>query len=95
MTTWNYRVFREDDGDHIIREVFYNETGSILGCTEKAVEPLGSSLAELAEDLESFKAALALPVLTLAEIPCCLRKEAQANGNISHEQLVAELGLNG
>lgn len=31
MITWNYCVFREANGDYIIREVFYGEDGSILG----------------------------------------------------------------
>ena len=46
MITWNYRVFREDDGDYVIREVFYGEDGAVLGCTENAVEPYGSTLEE-------------------------------------------------
>jgi len=27
--TWNYRVFRKDDGDYVIRKVFYAEDGSM------------------------------------------------------------------
>ncbi|MEI7512973.1 MAG: hypothetical protein WCK01_05990 [Candidatus Uhrbacteria bacterium] len=69
MITWNYRVFREDDGDYIIREVFYDEQGAILGCTADAVEPIGRSIAELTEDIGSFQAALNLPILTLADMP--------------------------
>jgi hypothetical protein len=62
MITWSYRVFREDDGDYIIREVFYDEQGVILGCTADAVEPIGRSLVELTEDIGSFQAALTLPI---------------------------------
>lgn len=69
MITWEYRVFREDDGDYIIREVFYDEQGGILGCTADAVEPIGRSLDDLAEDIRSFQAALTLPILTLADMP--------------------------
>jgi hypothetical protein len=69
MMTWNYRVFREEDGDYIIREVFYAEDGSIVGCTANAVEPFGSTLEELAQSIEDFKAALTLPVLSLNDIP--------------------------
>jgi hypothetical protein len=36
MMTWSYRVFREEDGGYAIREVFYAENGSILGCTANA-----------------------------------------------------------
>jgi hypothetical protein len=94
MMTWNYRVFREEDGDYIIREVFYDENGSILGCTEDAVEAFGSSLEDLARNIEWFKEALEAPVLTLADVPCRSKDEGgDRSKNISHEQLVAELGL--
>jgi len=95
MMTWNYRVFREDDGDYVIREVFYAEDGSIITCTANSVEPFGSSLEELAQSIEDFKAALALPVLTLKDIPeSHSEREYHKNGNtISHEQLRAQFGL--
>lgn len=93
---WNYRVFLEDNGDYIIREVFYEADGAMAGCTENAVEPWGKSLEELAKNIEWFKEALTLPVLTLADIPEPLRKlesKQERSDNISHEQLMAELGL--
>jgi hypothetical protein len=96
MVNWNYRVFQEANGDYVIREVFYAEDGSIIGCTENAVEPYGQSLEELAKDLKWFQEALALPVLKLAEIPDNGRKRKNGRSqtdNISHEQLMAELGL--
>jgi hypothetical protein len=95
MMTWDYRVFREDDGDYIIREVFYAEDGSIISCTADAVEPFGSTFEELAQSIEDFKAALALPVLTLKDIPeSSPELEKRNNGKtISHEQLRAQLGL--
>ncbi|MCA1991454.1 MAG: hypothetical protein LDL41_05320 [Coleofasciculus sp. S288] len=96
MIDWNYRVFQEANGDYIIREVFYAEDGSILGCTEKAVEPWGRSQEELARDIESFKEALTLPVLTLTDIPTGSTKQKRRqkrSKNISHEQLMTELGL--
>ena len=58
MITWNYRVFHEDDGDYVIREVFYAADGTILGCTAHAVEPIGRTLEELAQSIDEFKAAL-------------------------------------
>lgn len=94
MITWDYRVFREENGDYIIREVFYGEDGEILGCTENAVEPWGRSQVELAREIEAFKAALALPVLTLADIPVGEGKQKRdRTQNISHEQLLVELDL--
>ncbi len=95
MTTWNYRVFLEEDGDYVIREVFYDKDGCIIGCTEDAVEPFARSVEELAKNIEWFKEALELPVLTLADIPCRSKKKRkrERSKNLSHEQLLAELGL--
>lgn len=92
---WNYRVFQEANGDYVIREVFYAEDGSILGCTAEAVEPSGRSLTELARDLESFIEALDLPILTLEDIPPCRQplvyKPVQSS--VPQAQLLAELNL--
>jgi hypothetical protein len=95
MMTWNYRVFREDDGDYVIREVFYAEDGSIITCTADPVEPFGSTLDELAQSIEDFKAALTLPVLTLADVPESHPDlEHRKNGRTtSQEQLRAQLGF--
>lgn len=97
MKTWNYRVFREETGEYVIREVFYDEAGAITGCTANAVEPTGDSLEELERDLEQFREALRLPVLTLAEVDTEVAKQPSHPGpkgaTISHEELVAKLGL--
>ncbi|MCX7838258.1 MAG: hypothetical protein N2559_02220 [Anaerolineae bacterium] len=94
MMTWEYRVFREEDGTYVIREVYY-DNGSIVACTEKAVTPMGESLEELQKDIEWFKEALELPVLTLADIPSHLNKQhpKDRSKNLSLEQVRAELGL--
>jgi hypothetical protein len=96
MMTWNYRVFREDDGEYVIREVFYAEDGTIISCTANAVEPFGRTLKELAQSIDDFKAALALPVLTLKDIPeAAPTLDKQKNeSTLSHEQLRRQLGLN-
>jgi hypothetical protein len=93
MITWNYRVFREEDGNFIIREVFYDENKNIVGCTQDAVEPFGKSLEALAEDLAFYQEALAMPVLTLADIPACQDKKKPLERGISLEQVRLELGL--
>jgi mRNA-degrading endonuclease RelE of RelBE toxin-antitoxin system len=97
MTTWNYRVFREEDGDYIIREVFYDENGAILGCTKEAVEPMGKSIEELEQDLCAFRDALQLPVLTVAEVDAAVAaqspKSKTGRKTISHADLVKKLGL--
>lgn len=95
MITWNYRVFREDGGDYVIREVFYAEDGSIIGCTANAVEPFGRSIEELTASIADFHAALALPVLTLAEMPQpSMPPKKRANGRtFSSAEVRAQLGL--
>lgn len=66
---WNYRVFLEENGDYILREVFYDAVGKIVGCTAETVEPFFQLLAGLAQELAAMQPALSLPVLTLAERP--------------------------
>lgn len=95
MITWNYRVFHEDRGDFVIREVFYAEDGAIIGCTANAVEPFGQTLEELATSIADFQAALALPILTLADIPepSMSRKQAASRQTSSSADVRARLGL--
>jgi hypothetical protein len=94
MITWNYRVFQEEDGDFVIREVFYDDSGAIVACTANAVEPFGSSLEELAQSIEDFKAALELPVLTINDIPKPAKSPRPTTTHtISHEELRTRLGL--
>ncbi|NWF78943.1 MAG: hypothetical protein HXY37_02715 [Chloroflexi bacterium] len=95
MMTWNYRVFREDDGDYVVREVFYAEDGSILGCTANPVEPFGRTLDELKASIADFEAALSLPVLSLADVPqpALSRKQARRERTLSSAEVRARLGL--
>lgn len=92
---WNYRVFQEANGDYVIREVFYAEDGSILGCTAEAVEPSGRSLTELSRDLASFMDALTLPILTLEDIPTYRQPldYKPTRSIVPQAQLLAELSL--
>ncbi|WP_318701826.1 hypothetical protein [Roseofilum sp. SID2] len=96
IVNWDYRVFCEDNGDYVIREVFYAEDGSILGCTENEVCPTGRSLQELTEDLQLFRAALTQPVLRVSDVPLYSKQREDRKTEkktISHEQVLAQLGL--
>lgn len=95
MITWNYRVFREENGDYVVREVFYAEDGSIIGCTANAVEPFGRSIEELTASIMDFQKALALPVLTLAEMPqpAMPPKKRMHGRTLSSADVRARLGL--
>lgn len=68
MATWNYRVIRktcEQTGQIIfqVHEVYYAEDGSIDCWTQQPVEPLGTSEAQLRNDIHGFLAAFRQPVL--------------------------------
>ena len=95
--TWDYRVFREEDGDHGIREVFYDERGKILGCTQDAVEPLGKSLDDLAQELDLFQKALSMPVLTTGEVDAATQKGSERSPpkhkTVSRTELMKRLEL--
>lgn len=95
MMTWNYRVFQEEDGDYVVREVFYDEAGSIVACTADAVEPVGSTLQELGQCLDDFRAALAQPVLTLKDIPegAAQSQNQMPRKTVPQSELRARLGL--
>lgn len=95
MMTWNYRVFRENEHDFVIREVFYADDGTILGCTAEPIEPFGQSLDELARSIEDMKAALQLPILTFDDIPQSKTEQHshQRGENIRQEDIRTVLGL--
>ncbi len=94
MITWNYRVFQDDDGDYVLREVVYAEDGTIVSCTENAVEPCGRSLTELAQSLADMADALTLPVIRLTDIPQPASPTSpQRQTTSSSEELRARLGL--
>lgn len=95
MITWNYRVFREKNGDYVIREVFYGEDGAIIGCTTNPVEPFGQTVEELRKSLIDFQEALTHPVLTTADVPqqTMSRQKTMKRHTISSADVRAQLGL--
>ncbi len=92
-----YRVFQEENGQYTIREVFRERDGKIITYGRTPVMPKGGSLADLAQEIEDLKEALALPVLTLAEVeaetaaqPPMPKRERKT---ISHAELMQKLGF--
>jgi hypothetical protein len=92
-----YRVFQEENGQYIIREVFCERDGRIITYGRTPVTPKGGSLTDLAQEIEGLKAALALPVLTLVEVeaeiaaqPLIPKGERKI---ISHTELMKKLGF--
>ena len=72
MSHWNHRVFKEtlaDGGDwYTVREVFYNEDGSIYAHTEEAADISGRSIKEIREYTQWVLDCLDKPILVVGEI---------------------------
>jgi hypothetical protein len=94
MTTWDYRVFREANGDLTIREVFYSPDGELLGFSRDAVTVSAGSIDTLVQMMDDLKAALRLPILSLDDIPADLSPPMVGQQTtITHAELLAELGI--
>lgn len=68
MANWNYRVIRKScqrtgATTYQVHEVYYTEDGFIECWTQQPVEPLGTSEAQLRNDVHAFLAAFRQPVL--------------------------------
>ena len=68
---WNHRAMRtvHDNGEvaYSIREVFYDDDGTIEGWTAEPMDPHGETLDELRADLVRMLACLGKPVMDEAE----------------------------
>lgn len=68
MANWNYRVIRKNCQrtgtiTYQVHEVYYAEDGRIDCWTQQPVEPLGTSEAQLRNDVHAFLAAFRQPML--------------------------------
>ena len=61
---WNYRVFKGENGEHGIVEVYYNDNGVPTSRTAGFVMPYGEDYKELKRDIEHMVKAFEKPVLT-------------------------------
>jgi hypothetical protein len=72
MSHWNHRVLKQTlpDGTewYTVREVYYNDDGSIFAYTERPVEIAGESLAELRQEIEWILACLDQEMLIEGEV---------------------------
>lgn len=93
----NYRVFCEQNGHYTIREVFYEQDGRMIAYGAAPLAPAGGSLNELTQELAWMVEALAAPVLAIEEVDAEIAKHPprsrRSSKTISHEELVAKLGL--
>ena len=63
MSTWNYRVMEDEDGQFTLREVYYTDEKEIQSWTGE-VAPFGESEEELRNDLDYMLRAFNLPILS-------------------------------
>ena len=89
MPNWNYRVIRKNcqrtgTVTYQVHEVYYAEDGRIDCWTQQPVEPLGTSEAQLRNDVHAFLAAFRQPVLeekfVLGQLQLVEEKSARENG---------------
>lgn len=64
---WQYRVFHDHDG-YCVRVVLNERDGALLGYHKEPAVPSGRTAEELAQDIEWFKEAFELPILTIEEL---------------------------
>ena len=58
---WNYRVLKQEINGEIyfgIHEVYYDEIGQIISCTEKSMIPLCNKIEDINYEFELMKDAL-------------------------------------
>jgi len=70
--TWNHRVMKSiyPSGEIMfsIREVYYNDDGTIYAHTEQPIAPIGETIEELRQSLEWMIKSLDNPILTGGEV---------------------------
>jgi hypothetical protein len=69
--SWNYRVLKHvarEEEWYQIHEVYYNEDGSIMACSEHSCTPFGETVEELKADFELMAGAFERPVIPYEEI---------------------------
>jgi hypothetical protein len=64
---WLYRVFHDQEG-YCVRVVLYEHNGTLIGYHKEPAVPSGRTAEELAQDIEWFKQAFELPILTIEEV---------------------------
>lgn len=91
MTHWNHRVVKKEYPEsaeayteYSIREVFYNEDGSIYAYTENPMETCGGSLEELREYLMRCLKALDQPILVDGEVVFNDGGDSESEMTVSH-----------
>ena len=79
MSYWNNRIIETVSGLFEVREVYYNDDGTIFATTEEPCAVYGESLDDLKLGFEHIKMAMDKPVLKESEIvfvDCGIREDS-------------------
>lgn len=92
---WTYRVFHNQDG-YCVRVVLYERDGTLIGYHKELAVPTGRTAEELAQDIQWFKEAFELPILTMDELDAELSRRPpkpkhEQRKNKTLEEIMAEL----
>ncbi|MBU6352012.1 MAG: hypothetical protein NTV69_00575 [Caldilinea sp.] len=95
---WTYRVVRDEIGRYSVREVYQERDGTLITYSKTPAAPIGSSAEDLLHQMQSFRDAFELPILSIAELEAVLSKQEnkrteKPGASISLQELKAELGL--
>lgn len=95
---WTYRVFRDRQERYSIREVFYEQDGTIITYGKAPIVVVGTSLEELMQLVKWFREAFDLPVLSLEEVDAQIavqpmKPKSDRSRNLSLKQVIAELAI--
>ena len=92
-----YRVFLEENQQYTVRELFCDHDGRPLAYGKAAIIPRAGSLQELGQEIALLQEALALPVLTIADVEAAIGEQpvkvSQKRKTFSHAEVIAKLGL--
>ena len=95
---WTYRVFCDRQGQHSIREVFYERDGRIITYSKAPVTVVATSPAELIQLVKWFEEAFELPILSIEEIDTQIttkpaKPPSPQSSNLSLQQVKEQLEL--
>lgn len=95
--SWLYRVFHDSEG-YCVRVVLYERDGTVIGYHKEPSVPSGRTAEELAQDIEWFKQAFELPILTIEEVEAVIAQQPPKPKQMSGkrktlEELEVELAM--
>jgi hypothetical protein len=65
---WNHRLVKGPAGEFTMREVYYDDDGTIIGWTEDPIAPFGNTTEEIIVELDRMSEACHKPVLQESEL---------------------------